>query len=177
MPQRNVFICHASRDHAYVDELVHYVAPVVKTQLSDLRLWEDSSLFAGEPWSERIQQEIENSVAAVVIVSDNLLNSTYAMEREMPNFLARAEAGAFEVFCLYVKPCLVDEYIFKVNVKDGQRNITLAKYTWLNPPHTPIDSIFHRRRRVDAMVTASRKLVACLKKIQRPHLQLVGEHD
>lgn len=153
--QRNVFICHASRDEEYVTLLKHYAAPVINTQLADLRLWEDSSLLAGNPWSERIQEEIARSIAAVVVVSDNLLNATYAMKHEMPRFLARAEAGDFEILCLYARDCLVDEYVFQVQVNGALRPVLLTKYQGLNSPRSPVDALFHRRARENAMLTAA----------------------
>lgn len=175
--QRNVFICHASRDEDYVKALKHYAAPIIKNQMADLRLWEDSSLLAGKPWSQRIQEEITRSIAAVVIVSDNLLNAGYAMENEMPRFLAQAEAGGFEILCLYARPCLVDEYVFQVPINSVMHPVVLTKYQGLNSPQSPIASLTRRLAREDAMLNAARRLVTTLKALQRPPLQMVVRNE
>lgn len=167
MPQRNVFICHASLDEVYVRDLKHYVSPIIKSQLSGLVLWEDNMLFGGQPWNRHIQQAIDDSVAAVVIVSDNLLNSTYTIENEMPRFLALAEDRNFPIYCLYARQSLVDEYVFKVTIGNTLRSYVLTSFHGLNSPNVPIDSIADRRARTNAMVLAARRLVANLKELHK----------
>ena len=168
MPKSNVFICHASEDEAFVAGLVRHVDPVLRKDLPGIRLWEDGAIPAGEPWSEYIKAVIDESFAAVVIVSEHLLNSTYAMEKEMPPLLARAEVRDLLLLCLYVRPSLADEYRFTIEIGDQTLQRSLTHWQGLNPFDKPLSAILPKARRDQALVLAARRLLATLKRTYQP---------
>ncbi|NJD06071.1 MAG: TIR domain-containing protein [Methylococcaceae bacterium] len=166
-----IFICHASRDEEYVRDFVHHVGPVLQSLGSaGLRFWEDSMIFAGSVWNKEIQNAISNSIAALIIVSDNLMNSSYAMTNELPRFLEEAEQHKVDIFCLYARECLIDEMIFRICVNGIQKEVKLTDYQGLNSPNTPLESFHFRRKQKHELIQAARKMLAALK----PRLNSLG---
>jgi hypothetical protein len=142
-----IFICHASTDEEYVRDFVHYVGPVLQSfNSAGLRFWEDSMIFAGSVWNQEIQDAIANSIAALIIVSDNLMTSSYAMKNELPRLLEEAERHKVDIFCLYARECLIDEIVFRIRVNGTEKNVKLTDYQGLNSPNAPLDS-FHFKKR------------------------------
>jgi len=163
-----VFICHASKDEDYVGPLLELVKPVIHSTLTDLRLWEDSQIYAGEQWDESVQSAIDQAVAAVVLVSTNLLNASYALEKELPKLLSRALRKELTIMCLYVKPSLADQYVFKVPVGKASQEVALTAFQGLNSPLKPLSTIINRHKREAALEQAGRNMVATLKTLKRP---------
>ena len=158
-----VFICHSSLDEEYVRDFVHYVGPVLQPDRNGYRFWEDSMIFAGSFWNDEIEKAIANSIAALVIVSDNLMNSSYAMTREIPQFLEAARKRSLEIFCLYARECLIDEIAFTINVNGVDEQVKLTDYQGLNSPNAPLDSFHFKKKQKQELVQAARKMLASLK--------------
>lgn len=166
-----IFICHASTDEEYVREFVHHVGPVLQSRSSDgIRLWEDSMIFAGSIWNKEIQDAISNSIAALIIISANLMNSHYAMKNELPRLLEEAEQHKVEIFCLYARECLIDEMIFRIRVSGIEKEVKLTDYQGLNSPNTPLDSFHFKKKQKHELIQAARKMLAALK----PRLSSIG---
>lgn len=159
-----IFICHSSMDEEYVREFVHHVGPVFQSlSRANLRFWEDSMIFAGSIWNEEIQRAISKSIAALIIVSDNLMNSSYAMTSELPRFLEEAEQHKVDVFCLYARECLIDEIIFRICVNGTEKEVKLTDYQGLNSPNKPLDSFHLKKKQRHELIQAARKMLAALK--------------
>jgi hypothetical protein len=159
-----IFICHASTDEEYVREFIHHVGPVLQSFSSaGLRFWEDSMIFPGSIWNKEIQDAISKSIAALIIVSDNLMNSRYAMTNELPRFLEEAEQHKVDIFCLYARECLIDEIIFRIRVNGIEKHVKLTDYQGLNSPNTPLDSFHFKKKQKHELIQAARKMLAALK--------------
>lgn len=158
-----IFICHSSRDEEYVREFIHYVGPVLHLNRSGLRFWEDSMIFAGSVWNKEIETAIANSIAALIIVSDNLMNSSYAMTKELPLFLEAARERRVDIFCLYARECLIDEITFTINVNGVDEHVKLTDYQGLNSPNAPLDSFHFKKRQKRELIQAARKMLASLR--------------
>ncbi len=158
-----IFICHSSADEEYVRDFIHHVGPVLHMNRSGLRFWEDSMIFAGSVWNKDIEEAIANSIAALIIVSDNLMNSSYAMTKELPQFLEAARKRSLDIFCLYARECLIDEITFTININGVDEQVKLTDYQGLNSPNTPLDSFHFKRRQKHELIQAARKMLATLK--------------
>jgi hypothetical protein len=159
-----IFICHASTDEEYVRDFIHYVGPVIQSlSRAGLRFWEDSMIFAGSIWNDEIQEAISNSIAALIIVSDNLMSSNYAMTNELPRFLEEAEQRKLDIFCLYARECLIDEIVFRISINGAEKEVKLTDYQGLNSPNSPLDSFHYKKKRKRELIQAARKMLATLK--------------
>jgi hypothetical protein len=100
-----------------------------------------------------------------------LLNSSYALEKELPKLLARALRKELTIMCLYVKPSLADQYVFKVPFGEGTQNVVLTAFQGLNGPLRPLSAITNKGKRDVALEQAGRKLVATLQSLSAPHIK------
>lgn len=159
-----IFICHASTDEEYVRDFIHHVGPVLQSfDTVGLRFWEDSMIFAGSIWNQEIQKAIANSIAALIIVSDNLMNSRYAMTQELPKFLEEAEQRKVDIFCLYARECLIDEIVFRIRVNGAEKAVKLTDYQGLNSPNAPLESFHYKKKQKHELIQAARRMLAALK--------------
>ena len=166
-----IFICHSSTDQEYVKEFVRQVGPVLESlNNAGLSLWEDSMIFPGTIWNEEIQDAISSSIAALIIVSDNLMNSRYVMKTELPRILAEAEKRKMDIFCLYARECLIDEMVIRFHVNGTDKEVKLTDYQGLNSPNTPLDSFHFKKKQKHELLQAARKMLATLK----PRLNSIG---
>lgn len=135
----NIFICHSTHDENVVSDLRVHLNPLFAS--GDIRIWEDSMLFAGEKWDIKIHEAMEKSVAAIFLVSPQMLNSTYVRSIEIPHFLALAEQFNLRIYCLYVEYSVVDAVEFTITIGDDSRTVKLTDFQGLNSPEKPISHI------------------------------------
>jgi TIR domain len=103
-PASKVFVCYSHRDASWLKRLQVHLKPLEREGLIDL--WDDTKLIPGSNWHEEIQQTIEASTVAVLLVSANFLASEFISTDELPQILTRAESGGTRILPLIVSPCL-----------------------------------------------------------------------
>jgi len=106
-PARKVFVCYSHKDASWLKRLQVHLKPLEREGLIDL--WNDTRISPGSEWHEEIQQAIEASTVAVLLVSANFLASEFISEIELPQILARVEAGGTTILPLIVAPCLFED--------------------------------------------------------------------
>lgn len=139
----NIFLCHSSKDHSMVKEFRVHLDPLFHS--SDLKIWEDSMLFAGRSWHESIQAELESSIAAIILVSPGLLDSDYVRSHEIPVFLEIAEAKKIPIYCLYLSYSVVGEISFYPSYNESSTGVRLTDYHGLNSPEKPLSDVSKRQ--------------------------------
>jgi hypothetical protein len=101
--QRNkVFISYA---HAVENE-TGWVKRIVK-HLDGLQhsipvnVWTDASIVPGRRWREEIEQAINSSRVAILILTPDFLASSFIRDAELPPLLEAADAEGTTILCLY----------------------------------------------------------------------------
>jgi len=101
-----VFICYSRANNNQHD--------VVKKQLKGLEMqgirlsgWSDQSIAAGDRWNKAIQDAIDRSKIAVLLVSNDFLASEFIMKEELPRFLALDKAGELTIIPVFLERCVV----------------------------------------------------------------------
>ena len=78
-----IFVCYSRKD----SEVLKDLEPILK-RLKDHKnidyFIDTRNIEIGSEWDKEIQQSIERSTIAIILLSGNLLNSTYATMREIP---------------------------------------------------------------------------------------------
>ena len=89
MKPSKVFISYSHEDSHYLDELF----PVLKAVPGmEEKIWYDTEkIDYGEKFDERIKQGLEDSSAAILLLSNNYFSSSYMREREIPYLVKQAE--------------------------------------------------------------------------------------
>lgn len=114
--------------------------------LSDLRIWEDSMLFAGRSWHESIQAKLKSSIAAIILVSPGLLDSDYVRNHEIPVFLGYAQSASLPIYCLYLAYSVVEQIFFYPSMGDPCEPVKLTDYQGLNSPEQPLAGIMKGKK-------------------------------
>jgi TIR domain len=96
-----VFVSYSHADRAWHDR--------VKTHLDALddilHVWSDELIRTGSNWQEEILRSLEDSQAAVLIVTPNYLSSSFVREHEIPQLLKRRSEEGLLVFPMIAEPC------------------------------------------------------------------------
>jgi hypothetical protein len=142
-----VFVCYAHKDNEgadpaklWLDRLLEQLAPLA---LQDqVCAWSDKDIEIGEDWHDRIQQTLENTKAAVLLVSPAFLASKYIRSSELPVLLKHAKDKGVKILPVIVRHCLFKETTFKYpDPVHGPENLSLATLQTANPPSTPLNSL------------------------------------
>jgi hypothetical protein len=94
-----------------------------------MRLWSDRHIKVGTPWEDRIYKEIEQSVIAILLLSNDFLNSDFILSRELPAIFAEKERRQLVLIPIIARPCA-----FELHDK-------LSKFQLFNKPETPLSSL------------------------------------
>jgi hypothetical protein len=103
-----VFVSYSHRDAEYVKEtadqsLLGYLRPTLERD--GFAFWWDENLVAGTYWNDEIAKEMKAADIALVLVSQNFLNSKYCTEVEVEALLAARKASGLVVFPVIVSSC------------------------------------------------------------------------
>jgi TIR domain len=97
-----VFICYSHADIALIKLLVAQLK-VLETQ-GLISISYDQGVHPGEKWHPGIQERIDKADLALVMVSAELLVSSYIQEYEIPRILRREEVG-LKMVPVLLRPC------------------------------------------------------------------------
>lgn len=100
---KTVFVSYSHVDATYLDRLKIHLKPFEKNGLIDL--WEDTKIKAGEKWKEKIENALERSAIAILLVSADFLASDFIIDNELPPLLKAAEENGKVILPVIVKPC------------------------------------------------------------------------
>jgi len=71
------------------------------TNSTDFEVWADNKIEPGQRWREQIEQAINNSRVAILVITADYLKSKFVRETELPLLLEAADADGARVFCIY----------------------------------------------------------------------------
>lgn len=134
MASHHLFLCYSRKDATSRDRLLAHLDPYQREE--KLEVWFDRKTEAGDPWESKIFEEIDRAMVAVVLVSPDLLASSFVMDKELPRlFRARKDRG------LLLTSLFVRESNFDVpKIKVGDERYSLAELQGLNDPKEPLES-------------------------------------
>lgn len=110
-----VFVSYAREDRRWLDPDYRFaLIPFLMESLRRHRavFWFDKELKPGDEFGRLILSQIDQSQIALLIVSQNFLNSEFIENREMPRIAERARLGQMIVVPVLVEPCDWSEYPF-----------------------------------------------------------------
>jgi len=122
-----VFISYSHVDNVYLERLKIHLKPFEKKGLIDI--WSDTKIKAGEKWKEKIEKALENSVAAILLISADFLASDFIVDNELPPLLKSAEEKGKLILPVVIKPCRF--------TKDEN----LSKFQAVNNPTIPLSKM------------------------------------
>jgi two-component sensor histidine kinase len=105
---RKVFVCYSRVDGDYCEELMRHLKRLSEVR-GDVDPWSDKRIGDGENWRALIAAALKHSVAAVLLVSVDFMNSDFIQKYELPRLLEAARAGGTRLFFVQVYPADVGE--------------------------------------------------------------------
>lgn len=104
MKPPKVFISYARADEPHKDKLLRMLGGLKRRGVIDT--WDDRLIEPGEEWYPAIQEAINTCHLALLLVSDDFINSGFIYKEEMPRFLERRQADGMSIISIIVRPCL-----------------------------------------------------------------------
>lgn len=118
-----VFISYSHIDTKWLQRLQVHLKPLVRE--GRIILWDDTQIQSGIKWQDAIQQALNNTKVAVLLVSADFMASDFIFSKELPPLLAAAESDGAIVIPVIVSPCSFER-------------TALAQFQSVNPPSAPL---------------------------------------
>jgi TIR domain-containing protein len=119
-----VFISYSHKDAAWLKRLRQYLRPLEELDL--IRIWDDTEIRVGSDWNAEIRKALDSARVAVFLVSQNLLDSPFVKETELPALLDAARNRGCLLFWIAVSSSTIEDS-------------PLARYQGANAPSLPLD--------------------------------------
>ncbi len=131
-----VFVSYSHQDQDALKQLQRFMDPLEKRKI--IEYWDDNKLKGGDDWRKIIDQALEGATAAVLLISQDFMNSDFIYETEMPRILARADAGVLTVLPVFLSAALSLD--FKYTDKMGVERVRRIddKYQSYGTPDKPL---------------------------------------
>ncbi|HKQ51849.1 MAG TPA: P-loop NTPase fold protein, partial [Pyrinomonadaceae bacterium] len=98
-----VFISYSHKDEEWKDRLRTHLKPAEHSGL--ITVWDDRRIEAGESWDEAIQQAIERTAVAVLLITADFLASDWVMQKEAGRLQEQQNKAGMRIVPLLIRPC------------------------------------------------------------------------
>lgn len=97
-----VFISYAhvaERETGWVGRIRTHLEGLIPS--SDVEIWDDSKIEPGQKWQKQIEEAINRTRIAVLVLTADFLASKFIREAELPPLLEAADAEGAIILCVY----------------------------------------------------------------------------
>jgi len=123
--RNGVFISYSHKDKEWLDKLQIALKPLIRGE--KVTVWDDTQIMPGSNWYKEINNAIEKSRIAILLVSPNFLASDFIYKEELPKILKEFKNG--------------DLIVYWVALSFSSFQMTeLAQIQAVNDPSRPLDS-------------------------------------
>src|SRR5215468_7948498 len=121
---RPVFISFINKDAEWLRKLRQFLRPLEEREL--IRVWDDTEIRTGSDWLADIRKALESARVAVFLVTQNLLDSPFIRDKELPALVEAATNRGCQIFWIAVSSSTIADS-------------PLAKFQGVMSPHSPLD--------------------------------------
>ena len=132
MDKPKIFVSYSHRDPKALQELERFLKPLGREGL--IVNWTDNQIKPGEDWHAEIDKALATATVAVLLVSQDFLNSDFIFDTELPQILAREDAGEMTVLSVFLRPF---DKALEISFSDRQGATRKYKITRLQGFGTP----------------------------------------
>jgi hypothetical protein len=137
-----VFISYSHKDKEWLEQLRTMLKPL--TRSGTVTVWDDKLIRAGDRWREKIEEALASAKVAVLLVSDNFLDSDFIAEHELPPLLKAAEGEGLIILWIPLSHCLYEE-------------TEISNYQAVYNPQHPLDTLSQSAQK-EAFATICREI-------------------
>ncbi len=119
-----VFISYSHKDAKWLEKLKQFLRPLEDKEL--IRVWDDTEIRPGSDWLGDISKALESARVAVFLLTQNLLDSPFIREKELPALIEAAKNRGCLIFWIAVSSSTFEDS-------------PLAKFQGAIPPNAPLD--------------------------------------
>jgi hypothetical protein len=127
--KKKIFISYSHQDRDWLERVKKHikVLSLYKADCdSDFELWDDDRIRAGNDWKKEINKALNESTAAILLISTDFLGSDFIKNEELQPLLEKAGKGGTLILPLILSPCR----FLKIP--------SLSKYHSINNPETEV---------------------------------------
>ncbi len=99
-----IFISYSHKDEEFKDELITMLAGLQRRGV--INAWQDRRIEEGDEWYQEIQDAMNDSDLAILLVSASFIASRFIQDEELPKLLKRRIEGGLRVVPVIVRSCL-----------------------------------------------------------------------
>ncbi len=129
MSRDGIFISYSHKDRPWLERIQTYLMPAIRK--GRLKLWDDTNLRAGDEWRAEIQSAIDRARVAILLVSQNFLQSDFITSKELPAILNAANEAGVKIIWL-----LLTDSPYEVVLGD-----CITEIQSIHPVKFPLDSL------------------------------------
>jgi len=119
-PRTKGFISYSHKDKKWLEQLRPYLDALARERA--FAIWDDTRIKAGSEWRAEIESALLTAKVAILLVSQDFLNSDFISRNELPPLLDAAKADGAVVLPLILTPCRFSHHP------------NLSKFQSVNPP-------------------------------------------
>lgn len=98
-----IFISYSHDDEYLKDEFIKHLMIYQNKQM--IKIWHDRKIDPGMEWHEEITKELNSCDIAVLLISQNFMNSHFINHEEFIKFVDRSNKGEVYIFPIYLRHC------------------------------------------------------------------------
>ncbi|HEX4966462.1 MAG TPA: toll/interleukin-1 receptor domain-containing protein [Thermoanaerobaculia bacterium] len=136
MPGPKVFVSYSHKDKKALEQLQRFLRPLERDGL--VTVWADTRQKGGDDWVKEIDQAMAEATVAVLLISQDFLNSKYIVEEEVPRVLEREAAGRLKILPVFLSPSLVGDVELADPRSGGRGKIVLTKFQGYGTADKPL---------------------------------------
>ncbi len=121
-----IFISYSHADAEWLTKLQIHLKPLVRNQT--ISSWDDTCIRPGQDWRQEINQALDQSTVAILLVSPNFLASDFIADHELPPLLDAAQDKGVTILWIPISASLVNEMEF-------------SRYQAAHNPAQPLDGL------------------------------------
>lgn len=128
--KNKIFISYSHIDKDFLKRLKVHLKPL-ESQM-DITFWDDAKITAGDQWLKEIEDALNASTAAILILSADFLASDFIMTKEVPPLLDALKSRGARIIPIIAKPCLFATHpeLGKIQAINSPENSIIKMEEW-----------------------------------------------
>lgn len=133
---QHIFICYSDKDKKWFDMLMDFLKPLEQQKRREgmFKIWADTQIPPGAKWREEINKALASAKVAVLLVTQQFINTDLIAKYELPSILKAAEEKGLIIFWIACEASTIDD-------------TDISNFQSANDKDHPLDSLIPGKRR------------------------------